>query len=47
MEKPKAVIPTPEPELAPIKDQVDEYIDRHTRKSGEHLKTWGVRLRQR
>ena len=26
---------------------MDEYIDRHARKSGEYLKTWGARLRRR
>ncbi|UZO21984.1 uncharacterized protein OCT59_014362 [Rhizophagus irregularis] len=49
MEKPKAIPPTPEPELAPPsgQNQGDKYIDRHARKSGEHLRTWGARLRQR
>ena len=47
MEKPKAVIPTSERagSIAPIKEQEGEYIDRHARKSGEHLRTWGARLR--
>ena len=55
MEKPKAIPPTPEPELTPPPEQnqpkalrvEDEYIDRHARKSGEHLRTWGARLRRR
>ncbi|CAB4387830.1 unnamed protein product [Rhizophagus irregularis] len=47
MEKPKVVIPTSEPQIAPTKDQAEEYIDIHTRKSGEHLRTWGARLRRR
>src|SRR6266542_4146456 len=49
MEKPKAIPPTPKPELSPPpgQNQVDKYIDRHARKSGEHLRTWGARLHQR
>ncbi|CAB5161305.1 unnamed protein product [Rhizophagus irregularis] len=49
MEKPKAIPPTPEPELAPPsgQNQGDKYIDRHARKTGEHLRTWGSRLRLR
>ncbi|CAB4410878.1 unnamed protein product [Rhizophagus irregularis] len=49
MEKLKAIPPTSEPELTPPSRQIqgDEYIDRHARKSGEHLRTWGARLRRK
>ncbi|CAB4400719.1 unnamed protein product [Rhizophagus irregularis] len=52
MEKPKAIPPTPVPKsesqmVTPSEVEQQDAHDRHARKSGEHLRTWGARLRRR